>query len=106
MLEPERFELSEAERLVDDAAAGPELHVAARLLDQVATEVLVGGEEDLLVLGNGAHDALGVAGGADPVALGLHLRRAIDVADGDGARKARLPRPEAIRGAAVGERAA
>ena len=47
-----------------------------------------------------------IGGGADDVARGLHLGRAIDVAHRDRARMPRPPGAEAVGGAAAGERAA
>jgi predicted TPR repeat methyltransferase len=95
-----------AERLVHEARARPEDHRATGDLLDVTTEVAVGREEDRLVFRDRADDLLGVRRRDDVVALGLHRGRAVDVADGHGARVPVAPLLEARRGAAVGERAA
>ena len=50
MLGLELQQLGLAERLVDDADAGPQQHVAPGLAREIAAEVPVGAEDDLLVL--------------------------------------------------------
>ena len=50
MLRLELQQLGLAERLVDDAHARPQQHVAAGLAREIAAEVPVGAEDDLLVL--------------------------------------------------------
>ncbi len=58
MLGLELQQLGLAERLVDDADARPQQHVAAGLARQIAAEVAVGPEDDLLVLGDLVEDDL------------------------------------------------
>ena len=71
--------------------------------------MLVGHEEDLLVLGDPADDLLGVARGDDPVRERLHGRRAVDVGDGleppPLGPELRLERARAGAGAAIGQAA-
>src|SRR5258708_35702545 len=81
---PDQFSL--AERLVNDAAALPQGHLAADLLLEVAAEILVGRKKDFLVVRNGPHDLFRVGRRADVVALVLHRGRAVDVRDRDGPR--------------------
>ena len=52
VLELELQELGLAKRLVDDAHARPQQHVAPGLAREIAAEVPVGAEDDLLVLGD------------------------------------------------------
>ncbi len=56
MLGLELQELGLAERLVDDADARPQQHVAPGLAREIAAEVPVGAEDDLLVLRNLVED--------------------------------------------------
>ena len=58
MLGLELQKLGLAERLVDDADARPQQHVAAGLAREIAAEVAVGAEDDLLVLRNLVEDDL------------------------------------------------
>src|SRR5205823_10145190 len=51
-------ELGLAERLVDDADSGPKQHLAAERARQIAAEVAVGAEDDLLLLRNLVEDDL------------------------------------------------
>ena len=52
MLGLELQQLGLAERLVDDADARPQQHLAPGLAGEIAAEVPVGAEDDLLVLGD------------------------------------------------------
>ena len=58
MLGLELQQLGLAERLVDDADAGPQQHVAAGLAREIAAEMPVGAEDDLLVLRDLVEDDL------------------------------------------------
>ena len=49
-------QLGLAESLVDDADARPQQHVAPELAREIAAEVPVGAEDDLLVLGDLVED--------------------------------------------------
>ena len=90
-----------------DAAAVPQQHVAAGLARQVAAEVLVGGEDDLLVRRQLRDDLLGRGGGDDDVAVRLHRCRAVDVGQRDmvgvrGAEGGKFLRRTAVLQAASG----
>ena len=58
MLGLELQQLGLAEGLVDDANARPQQHLAARLAREIAAEVPVGAEDDLLVLRDLVEDDL------------------------------------------------
>ena len=69
--------------LVDDAHTGPQQHLAVELARQVAAEVPVGPEDDLLFGRDLGKDRLGAGGGDDHVGQRLHLGRTIDVGQRD-----------------------
>ena len=54
-------QLGLAERLVDDADAGPQQHLAPGLAREIAAEMAVGAEDDLLVLRDLVEDDLRAA---------------------------------------------
>ncbi len=83
MLRLELEQLGLREGLVDDAHARPEQHVAAGLAGEIAAEMLVGAEDDLLLLRDLREDDLGRRAGDDDVAERLHRRRAVDVGQRD-----------------------
>ncbi len=70
-------------RLVHDADAGPEQHLPVELARQIAAEMAVRPEDDLLVLGDLLEDRLGARRGDDHVRQGLNLGRAVDVGQRD-----------------------
>ena len=74
MLRLELEQLGLREGLVDDAHARPEQHVAAGLAGEPAAEMLVGAEDDLLLLRNLLEDGLGRRAGDDDVATALSPR--------------------------------
>ena len=76
-------QLGFAERLVDDADARPEQHVAPELAVEIAAEVAVGAEDDLLVRRDLGKDRLGAGAGDDHVGQRLHLGRTVDVGQRD-----------------------
>ena len=105
----QRLELEQlglAERLVHDAHARPQQHVAAHLAVDIAAEMLVGTEDDLLVLRDLAQDLLGRRAGDDDVAERLHLDRAVDVGQRDMVGMLRAEGCELLGRAAVLEAAA
>ena len=59
MLGLELQQLGFAERLVDDADAGPQQHLAPGLAREIAAEMAVGAEDDLLVGRDLVEDNLG-----------------------------------------------
>lgn len=67
--------------LVHHAGPVPDHHVATGLLDQVGAEVLVGGKNDGLILGDAVDDVHRVGGGTTDIRQRLHLRGAVDVTD-------------------------
>ncbi len=71
----------QAEDLVHHARAGPEDHLAAGHFLQVTAQVLVGNEQDFLVLRHPLDDFAGVAARDDPVAQALDGGRRVDVGD-------------------------
>ena len=83
------------------AAAGPEGELPAALGLHPATQVLIGGKQDRAVFRQLPHQVYGVAAGADQVALGLHRRRAIDVAHHDVVRVLGTEAGKRIGGAGV-----
>ncbi len=54
------------------ATAGPETHRTTGLSDDPLTEVLIGDEKDLLVIGHVVDDLYGVSTRTDDIAEGLH----------------------------------
>ena len=60
-------QLGLAERLVDDADAGPQQHLTARLSRKIPAEVTIRPEDDLLVLGDLVEDHLRAAARDDDV---------------------------------------
>ena len=66
--------------VVHGAHTVPQQHLAAGHLVDIAAQVAVGREDNLLLLGQRAHQLLGVAAGAYKVAEGLDFSRAVDVA--------------------------
>ncbi len=95
-----------AEDLVDHAAARPEHQVPPGLLGQVRAQVLVGGEDDRLVLGDRLDDLDRVAARAAIVAHGLQLQAGVDVGDHHVVGVLLAPGPEHRRRAAIDQRAA
>src|SRR3546814_3049006 len=83
MLGFELQQLGFAECFVHDAHAGPQQHLAPELAVEIAAEVTIGAEDDLLALGDLADDRLGARRGDDDVAERLHRRRAIDIGQRD-----------------------
>ena len=106
MLGLELQELGLAERLVDDADARPQQHLAAELAREIAAEVAVGTEDDLLVLRDLVEDDLRARRGDDDVAERLHRRRAVDVGQRHMVRVRGAERGELVGRAAVLEAAA
>ena len=76
-------ELGFAERLVHDADARPQQHLAPEFAVQPAAKMAVGAEDDRLVARDLVQDRLGRGRGDDDVAERLHLRRTIDVGERD-----------------------
>ena len=76
------------------------------LLHDPLAEVLVGHEQQVLVLGRGVDDLDGVAAGADDVAERLHCRAAVDVGDGVEVGVGLLELGQLVRRAAFLQRAA
>jgi hypothetical protein len=72
-----------AERLMDDAHARPEQHLALGHAREVAAQVAVRAEDDGLVLRNLREDALGRGTGDDDVTERFHFHRAVDVGERD-----------------------
>ena len=95
-----------AESLVDDADARPQQHLAAELAREIAAEVAIRTEDDLLVLRDLVEDDRGRRTGDDDVAERLHRRRAVDVGQRDMVRMRRAERRELVGRAAVLEAAA
>ena len=71
MLGLELEQLGLGKRLVDDADAGPQQHLAPGLAREIAAQVAVGAEDDLLVLGDLVEDDLRRGAGDDDVAQAL-----------------------------------
>ena len=103
-LELDQFGLGKG--LVDDADSGPQQHVAAGASGEVAPEVAVGAEDDLLVLRDLAEDDVRAAAGNDDIGERLHLRRAVDVGQRDMVRMRGAEGGELVGRAAVLERTA
>ena len=106
MLRLQLEQLGLREGLVDDAHARPEQHVAAGLAGEIAAEMLVGAEDDLLVHRDLPEDDLGRRAGDDDVGERFHLRRAVDVGQGDMVGMGLAERLELVGRAAVLEAAA
>ena len=106
MLGLELQQLGLAERLVDDADARPQQHVAPGLAGEIAAEVPVGAEDDLLVLGDLLEDHVAPTTGDDDVAERFHRRRAVDVGQRDMVGMRLAERLELVGRAAVLEAAA
>ncbi|OHT19235.1 hypothetical protein BHE75_01218 [Sphingomonas haloaromaticamans] len=95
-----------AERLVDDAGARPQQHVAPGLAVEIGAQILVGREDDLLVHRQLRQDLFRRGAGDDDVRMRLHRRRAVDVGDGDMIGVRRAEPGELFRRAAILQRAA
>jgi hypothetical protein len=78
LLEPHN--LFYRELLVHMAAAVPQQHLPARHAIDVVSQVVVGPEDDFLVLGKAVNDLLGIARGHHTVGECLHGRRGVDIA--------------------------
>ena len=98
-------QLGLAERLVDDADARPQQHLAPHLAREIAAEVAVGAEDDLLVLRDLVEDDLRARRGDDDVAERFHRRRAVDVGQRDMVRVRGAEGRELVGRAAVLEAA-
>ena len=92
--------------VMDDAGAVPQDHFAAGLAGQIGAQVLVGREQDRLVLGQLVDDVFGVGRGDDDVGKRLHLGRAIDVGEGDVVRMGGAEAGEVVGRAGFLQRAA
>ena len=102
------FQLQDAlglHRIVHCAHAVPQHHIAAGHAIDVATQVAVGGEDDLLILGQRTHQLLGIAACADQVAQGLDLGRTVHIADHHVVGMLRLESRKFICLATLGQRA-
>src|SRR6185503_1355588 len=76
-------QLGLAEGLVDDADARPQQHLTPELPRQIAAEVPIGAEDDLLVLRDLVENDLSARRRDDDVAERFHRRRAVDVGERD-----------------------
>ena len=104
-LQLEQFGL--AERLVDDADAGPQQHVTVELAIEIAAEMPIGAEDYLLRRVDLREDRLRARTGDDDVGQRLHLGRAVDVGQRDvvgvrGAKRGEFFRRTGILQAAAG----
>src|SRR4051794_25707515 len=106
MLRLELQQLGLAEGLVDDADSGPQQHLAPGLAGEIAAEVPIRAEDDLLLGRNLLEDDLGAAAGDDDVGERFHRRRTVDVGQRDMVRVRGPERRELVGRAAVLEAAA
>src|SRR3546814_1671229 len=83
MLRYQLQKLGLAERLMHDAHARPQQHLAPELAVEIAAQMAVRAEDDLLAFRDLADDRLGARRGHDDVGERLHRRRAIDVGQRD-----------------------
>src|SRR3546814_4723793 len=91
---PQLQQFGLAERLVDDAHAGPQDEVAPGLAREIAAEIAVGAEDDRLARGDLGEDLLRRRARDDDVGERLHRRRAVDIGERDRVRMLRAKRSE------------
>lgn len=91
--------------LVHHAGTVPDHHIPTGLLHQIGAQVLVGRENDGLILRDTLNDLDRIGGRAADVGQGLHLRRAVDITDHDMVRILLLELAEQRRRTGIRQRA-